>query len=70
MTENLKSKDDKKKNYDYINRHHKSKYERYSVFIPKKEKAVRLFLNTKRKNKCLKDWVCEKATEDIEKELK
>lgn len=70
MTENLKSSEDKKKVYDYINKHHKSKYERFTVFVPKKEKAVRLFLNTKRKNKSLKDWVCEKATEDIEKELK
>lgn len=70
MIENLKSKEDKKKNYDYINKHHKSKYERFTVFVPKKDKAVRLFLNTKRKNKKLKDWVCEKASEDIEKELK
>lgn len=71
MTENLKSNEDKnKKNYDYINRHHKSKYERFTVFVPKKEKAVRLFLNTKCKNKSLKDWVCEKALDDIEKELK
>ena len=70
MIENLKSKEDKKKNYDYINKHHKSKYERFTVFVKKKDKAVRLFLNTKRKNKKLKDWVCEKASEDIEKELK
>ena len=70
MTENSKSSEDKNKVYDYINKHHKSKYERFTVFVPKKEKAVRLFLNTKRKNKSLKDWLCEKATEDIEKELK
>lgn len=70
MIENSKSNEDKKKNYDYINKHHKSKYERFTVFVPKKEKAVRLFLNTKRRNKQLKDWLCEKAFEDIEKELK
>ena len=70
MTENLKLKEDKKKNYDYINKHHKSKYERFTVFVPKKEKAVRLFLNTKSRNKQLKDWICEKAMTDIEKELK
>lgn len=70
MTESSKSSEDKKKVYAYINKHHKNSYERFNVFVPKKEKAVRLFLNTKRKNKQLKDWVCEKAKEDIEKELK
>lgn len=70
MTESSKSSEDKKKTYEYINRHHKNNYERFNIFVPRKEKAVRLFLNTKRKNKQLKDWVCEKAREDIEKELK
>lgn len=70
MIENSKSSEDKKKVYAYINRHHKNSYERFTVFVPKKEKAVRLFLNTKRRNKQLKDWVCEKAMDDIEKELK
>ena len=70
MIENSKSREGKKKTYDYINKHHKNSYERFNVFVPRKEKAVRLFLNTKRKNKQLKDWVCEKAKEDIEKELK
>ena len=44
MIENSKSNDDKKKNYDYINKHHKSKYERFTVFVPKKE-----IIDTKKK---------------------